>query len=139
MTPLHISSISEVTPSVPDLPNQLFDYRGNSLLARGVVFGIGISSFLTEPILKNNLVNNIPADDTSPPKKHFGCAVEFFQHHYTTASLTFHLNPPKNFNFKTISSNSHTKVPYFRKICVIYWVRRPGNGLDICGKARKPA
>jgi hypothetical protein len=98
----------------------MFDYRGNPRLPHGVVFGTGISSFLTTSILKNYLVNNVPAGDTSPPKKHFGYAVEFFQDHYTTASLTFHLNPPKNSFYSTFQAISIPKRKIFVKISVIY-------------------
>ena len=137
VTPLHISSISEATPSVSDLPDQSFDDCGNSRLARGAVFGIGAWLLLTKSILKNHLVNNIPAGNTSPSKKHFGCAVEFFQDHYTTASLTLHLNPPKNIYYNTFLAISIPKRPIFVKILLVYWLERMENGLDISENGQK--
>jgi hypothetical protein len=59
-----------------------------------VVFGKGILRFLFEPILQNDLVNDLAAKNAPPPEKFLTNAIEFFEDHCSTAPITLHHGPP---------------------------------------------
>ena len=45
-------------------------------------------------ILQDDLVNDLSADNASPPKIIFGPTIELFKSHRTSATVTFHKNIP---------------------------------------------
>jgi hypothetical protein len=59
-----------------------------------IVFGKGILRFLFEPILQDDLVNDLAAKDAPPPEKFLTNAVEFFEYHCSSAPIALHHGPP---------------------------------------------
>ena len=47
---------------------------------------------MVEPVLHDHLVNNVSANNTSPPEELFTVAVELLVGHDTTTALTFHVD-----------------------------------------------
>jgi hypothetical protein len=48
------------------------------------------SALLVDSIFQNHLVNDLTADDTSPPKKLFLKPIELLKDHMSTTSRTLH-------------------------------------------------
>jgi hypothetical protein len=57
-------------------------------------FRRGILSFLFESILHDHLINDLAAENASPSEKFFTNAVEFFEDHGSTTTMTLHIRPP---------------------------------------------
>jgi len=59
-----------------------------------IVFGKGILRFLFEPILQDDLVNDLAAKNASPPEKFLTNAIEFFEDHCPSTPKALHRRPP---------------------------------------------
>jgi len=59
-----------------------------------MVFGKGTLRFLFEPILQDDLVNDLAAKNASPSEKFLADAIEFFEDHCSSASIALHHGPP---------------------------------------------
>jgi hypothetical protein len=58
------------------------------------IFWEGILRFLFEPILQNNSVNDLAAEDASPSEEFLTNAIKFFEDHCTSTPIAFHDKPP---------------------------------------------
>jgi hypothetical protein len=60
------------------------------------------STLLSESVLQDYRVNDLSANNASPPQKIFSLTIEFFISHNSTASIAFHGDPPYVFITSTI-------------------------------------
>jgi hypothetical protein len=54
----------------------------------------GMLLLLFEPILQDNLIHDLAAENASPSEKLFAYSVEFFENHCSAAPIALHDGPP---------------------------------------------
>jgi len=57
-------------------------------------YGKGVLAFLLESILHDHLINDLAAENASPPEEFLAYAIKFFEDHYSATTMALHFTPP---------------------------------------------